>query len=66
MPSPVNVIQFMNSSYCLRPPTATRFFLVAAASSNDAPARALGVKARRCDGYDAAEVPVAVIDGKNL
>jgi len=29
-------------------------------------AGSLGVKARRFDGYDAAEAPVAVIDGKNL
>jgi len=29
-------------------------------------AGSLGVNARRCDGYDAAEIPVAVIDGKNL
>jgi hypothetical protein len=58
----------MSLSYCLRPPTATRFFLVAAAPSNDslhvAPRQAgsLGVK-RGVGGFDAAEAPMAVIDG---
>jgi hypothetical protein len=62
----------MSLSYCLRPLTATRFFPVTAASSND-PLRAvprkagsLGLNARRFDGFDAAEAPIAVIDGKNL
>jgi hypothetical protein len=29
-------------------------------------AGSLGVSARRFDGFDAADAPVAVIDGKNL
>jgi hypothetical protein len=72
MPSPVDVLQFVNSHYSLRAPAATSFFLLqpllrmTRLRAVPRQAGSLGVNARRFDGFDAAEAPVAVIDGKNL
>jgi hypothetical protein len=47
-----------------------KILLIEAASSNDAPARGAATsrlaRRQRGGGFDVAEAPIAVIDGKNL